>query len=107
MNNLKINKKKGEINTTTVFSSINEKINNGNVENFALEKRNYILIAISFALVILGFVLMAGESSTPENYNPDIFSWRRIVLGPTISFIGFVAIVFAIVYKGKNREGGK
>ncbi len=107
MNNLKINKKKGEINTTTVFSSINKEINNGNVENFALEKRNYILIAISFALVILGFVLMAGESSTPENYNPDIFSWRRIVLGPTISFIGFVAIVFAIVYKGKNREGGK
>lgn len=107
MNNLNINKKKGEINTTTVFSSINKEINNGNVENFALEKRNYILIAISFALVILGFVLMAGESSTPENYNPDIFSWRRIVLGPTISFIGFVAIVFAIVYKGKNREGGK
>ena len=78
-----------------------------NERDFALAKINYILIAIAFALIVLGFILMAGESSTPENYNADIFSWRRIVLGPTISFIGFVAIVFAIMYKGKNKEGGK
>ncbi|MBO5721015.1 MAG: DUF3098 domain-containing protein [Bacteroidales bacterium] len=77
---------------------------NNEVSNFALAKTNYILIAIAFAFVILGFILMAGDSSTPENYNPDVFSWRRIVLGPTISFIGFVAIVFAIMYKGKKRE---
>lgn len=76
---------------------------NNEVSNFALAKTNYILIAIAFAFVILGFILMAGDSSTPENYNPDVFSWRRIVLGPTISFIGFVAIVFAIMYKGKKR----
>ena len=78
-----------------------------NESNFALAKINYLLIAIAFALVVLGFILMAGESSTPENYNAEIFSWRRIVLGPTISFIGFVALVFAIMYKGKNKEGGK
>ncbi|MBR5532576.1 MAG: DUF3098 domain-containing protein [Bacteroidales bacterium] len=77
---------------------------NNEVSNFALAKTNYILIAIAFAFVILGFILMAGDSSTPENYNPDVFSWRRIVLGPTISFIGFVAIVFAIMYKGEKRE---
>lgn len=77
---------------------------NNEVSNFALAKTNYILIAIAFAFVILGFILMAGDSSTPENYNPDVFSWRRIVLGPTISFIGFVAIVFAIMYKGEKRK---
>ena len=73
-------------------------------KGFALEKINYILIAISFALVILGFALMGGESSTPDNYNADIFSWRRIVLGPTISFIGFVAIIFGIMYKKKGDK---
>ena len=78
-----------------------------NERDFALAKTNYILIAIAFALIVLGFILMAGESSTPENYNAEIFSWRRIVLGPTISFIGFVSIVFAIMYKGKNKEGGE
>ena len=47
---------------------------------------------------------MGGESSTPDNYNADIFSWRRIVLGPTISFIGFVAIIFGIMYKKKGDK---
>ena len=83
---------------------INKNDENNNVNSFALSKINYILIAIAFALVIIGFILMAGESSTPENYNPEILSWRRIVLGPTISFMGFVAIVFAIMYKGKKEN---
>ena len=82
---------------------INKNSENNDVSTFALGKINYILIAIAFGLVIIGFALMAGGSSTPDSYNPDIFSWRRIVLGPTISFIGFVAIVFAIMYKGKKE----
>lgn len=83
---------------------INKNSDLNEVNSFALGKINYILIAVAFALVIIGFILMSGESSTPNSYNPDIFSWRRIVLGPTISFIGFVAIVFAIMYKGKKKE---
>ena len=82
---------------------INKNSENNDVNTFALGKINYILIAIAFGLVIIGFALMAGGSSTPDSYNPDIFSWRRIVFGPTISFIGFVAIVFAIMYKGKKE----
>lgn len=82
---------------------INKNDENNNVNTFALGKINYILIAVAFALVIIGFVLMTGENSTPENYNPDIFSWRRIVLGPTISFVGFVAIVFAIMFKNNKK----
>lgn len=101
------NQKVNNINIGANLNLVNNNTSNSDVNNFALEKKNYILIAISFALIILGFILMAGESSTPDNYNPDIFSWRRIVLGPSISFIGFVAIVFAIMYKGKNKEGGK
>ena len=83
---------------------INKNSDLNEVNSFALGKINYILIAVAFALVIIGFILMSGESSTPNSYTPDIFSWRRIVLGPTISFIGFVAIVFAIMYKGKKKE---
>ncbi len=84
--------------------SLNNNMEKDSSKVFALEKINYILIAISFALVILGFALMGGESSTPDNYNADIFSWRRIVLGPTISFIGFVAIIFGIMYKKKGDK---
>ena len=53
-------------------------------------------------LIIVGFVLMMGEGSTDTFYNPDIFSSRRIVIAPTITFIGFVCIIFAILYRPKK-----
>ena len=38
---------------------------------FALGRRNLLLIAVAFVVIILGFALMAGAGSTPEHYNPD------------------------------------
>lgn len=69
--------------------------------DFALGKQNLILIGVAFAVIILGFALMAGPSSTPEYYNPDIFSFRRIVLAPGIAFAGFVFMIYAIMKKSK------
>ena len=54
-----------------------------------LPKLNLILIAFSVVIIVLGFALMAGEPSG-EVYNPDIFSFRRITVGPMISLFGFV-----------------
>lgn len=71
---------------------------------FALGRSNLKLIAAAFAVIIIGFVLMAGPGSTPGHYNPDIFSFRRIVLAPTISFLGFVFMVFAILYKNPEKK---
>lgn len=68
---------------------------------FALGKQNLILIGIAFAVIILGFALMAGPGSTQEHYNPDIFSFRRIVLAPGIAFAGFVFMIYAIMKKSK------
>jgi hypothetical protein len=66
-----------------------------------LPKLNLILIALSFAIIIVGFVLMVGEPSG-EVYNPDIFSFRRITLGPMISLFGFASMVFAILFRTKK-----
>ena len=77
--------------------------NNEN-KNFALGKLNYILIAISFLLIVVGFVLMMGGGSTDEAYNPDIFSTRRIVIAPTMAFVGFLLIIYAIMFKSKNND---
>ena len=41
-----------------------------------LPKLNLILIAVSFAIIVLGFALMVGAPSG-EVYHPDIFSFRR------------------------------
>lgn len=68
----------------------------------ALGKQNYVLIGISFLLVVIGFVLMMGSGTTDTAYNPDIFSTRRIVVAPTISFIGFVCMLFAILRKPRQ-----
>ena len=73
-----------------------------NNKQFTLGKINIILIAVGFAIIVLGFVLMTG-SSTVKEFNPDIFSFRRITVGPTISLFGFIPIIFAILYKPKSK----
>ncbi len=67
-----------------------------------LPKLNLILIAVSFAIIVIGFALMAGAPSG-ETYNPDIFSVRRITVGPMISLAGFVLMLVAILYRGKKK----
>ena len=67
--------------------------------NFALGKKNLIIIGIAFVLIILGFLLMLGPGSTQTYFNPEIFSFRRIVLAPGIAFIGFVLVIFGILKK--------
>lgn len=68
------------------------------------DKVNFILMGCCIALIIIGFALMAGPGSSVEGgFNPDIFSTRRIVVGPTLSFLGFLCMAFAIIYKPKNK----
>ncbi len=64
---------------------------------FPLGKRNFKMMAIAGGLIVLGFLLMLGGSSTEEAFNPDIFSVRRVVVGPTISFLGFLFMGYAII----------
>ena len=67
-----------------------------------LPKLNLILIAVCFVIIVIGFALMAGAPSG-EVYNPDIFSFRRITVGPMIALFGFVAMIVAILYRGKSK----
>lgn len=79
--------------------------------NFAFNRMNYILLAIGMAVVMIGFIMMSGGGSTEEQFNPEIFSAMRIKVAPVVTFIGFVSIVFAILYKPKdglnNENAGK
>jgi len=68
----------------------------------SLPKLNLILIAVSVLIIVLGFCLMTGEPSG-EVYNPDIFSFRRITVGPMISLFGFVSMIVAILYRPKKK----
>ena len=71
-------------------------------QRFPLARINFLLMGIAGVMIITGFLLMLGGSSTTEEFNPDIFSTRRIVVGPTISFLGFIFMAVGILYKKKK-----
>ena len=56
-------------------------------------------MAIAFCAIVIGFLLMLGAPSTADAFNPDIYSFRRIILGPAISLLGFVFMAYAIIKK--------
>ena len=70
---------------------------------FAFEKANYLLLAIGFAIIIIGFLLMAGPGSTETHFEPDIFSVRRIKVAPLVCLFGFVFMIYGILRKPKNK----
>ncbi|MDR0371817.1 MAG: DUF3098 domain-containing protein [Prevotellaceae bacterium] len=75
-------------------------------KKFTIGTINLKLIGLSFIVIIIGFLLMTGEPTITE-YNPDIFSTRRIVVASIIAFFGFGCTIFAIMYKPKNKKGSE
>lgn len=65
---------------------------------------NLYMMAGCLFLIILGFILMSGAPSTIDSFNPDIFSTRRIVVGPTLAFLGFLLMAFAIIYNPRKKK---
>ena len=59
---------------------------------------NYKLMLIGLAIIVLGFVLMAGGGSDDPNvFNEEMFSFRRITLG-------FAFEIYAIMKKPEKRQ---
>ena len=73
-------------------------------KNFAFDKTNYILLAVSMAIVVIGFLLMVGPNSTDTVFESDIFSARRIKVAPVVCLFGFVSMIYAVVRKPKDLD---
>ena len=59
----------------------------------------------SILLITLGFILMSGGGSDDPNvFNPEIFSFRRIRLAPTVILIGFSMAIYAILLAPKKSK---
>lgn len=70
---------------------------------FALGRENYKLMAIGFAIIIIGFILMAGgRSDDPKVFSEEIFSFRRITVAPLIVLAGFIFEIYAIMKRPKE-----
>lgn len=65
-------------------------------------QKNYVMMGAGIILMIIGYFLMAGGGSEdPNAFNPEIFSFTRIVLAPIFILAGLLVEVFAIMVKGK------
>ena len=73
------------------------------MRDFAFGRMNFILLAVGMAIVVVGFILMGGSGSSVGAFNPDIFSARRIKVAPIVCLIGFVSMIYAVVYKPKEK----
>lgn len=65
-------------------------------EPFVFGKNNYRLMLISIAVVVLGFILMIGET--------DIYDFRKIVFAPIVVLVGFAIGFFSILRKSKYSK---
>lgn len=68
-----------------------------------LGKQNFFIMGIAGVLILLGFVLMSGEASTPEHFNPEVFSNTRVIYGPSICFIGYLLMIVGICVPNKKK----
>jgi hypothetical protein len=93
------------MNATTAIRELDnyELKTNMDKRDFAFGRMNFILLAVGMLVVIVGFILMGGDSSTEEAFNPDIFSARRIKVAPVVCLVGFVSMVYAVIHKPKDE----
>lgn len=70
---------------------------------FAMTRRNYLILAVGVMLLIVGYTLMSGGGSAdPKVFDESIFSERRITVAPIVVLIGYLVIGISIMYRPKN-----
>lgn len=48
-------------------------------------------------LIVIGYILMSGASSSAQSFNLDIFSSRRIVIAPMLCLAGYLLMIVGIL----------
>jgi hypothetical protein len=72
---------------------------------FAFGKENFIWLAVSIAIIIIGFLLVSGGKTTEETgFDPSIFNTRRLLIAPIVIMSGFGLVIYAIIKKPKTEK---
>lgn len=97
---------KNAVDAAKVAKSQSSQAKNSKVEkeSMPMGKMNYILMGVSLLLIVAGFVLMSGSGNEGTTFNNDVFSSTRIVVAPMLTFLGFLCMVPAILYKRKKDD---
>ena len=84
-------------------------------QKFAFDKVNFILLSIGMAIVIIGFLLMTGPTSSETLFEPDIFSrlLRMLITrkhrfavshSPSAKYSTGCLLSFSSIYSWRNRR---
>lgn len=84
-------------------------------KNFTFSRVNYILVAIGIVILIIGFILLSGGTTTPDEFypngdssqTPEIFNFRRLTLAPIVILFGFFFEIFAILWNPNKKNQDK
>lgn len=69
----------------------------------AFNNQNYYIILAGVGVLVLGYLLMiGGGSESPNEFNPEIFSARRITVAPITLLIGFGVVLYGIMKSPKQ-----
>jgi hypothetical protein len=69
------------------------------------DKQNLLWMLGGTALMILGFILMAGgRSEDPNTFNPnEVYSTTRITVAPIVILLGLVVLIIGIFRQPKHH----
>ena len=74
-------------------------------DKLIFERINYLLIAAGFVIVVIGYFLMSGgKPESPEIYNPEVFSTRRVTIAPIMILIGYGVVMYGIFKRPKPTD---
>jgi hypothetical protein len=81
---------------------------------FLFGKKNYKFMFIGLGLIALGLILMTGPDANTingvydkNNWNEDIFSFRRIRLAPILIILGFIVEIYSIMTNSNSKRNHK
>lgn len=80
--------------------------------NLLFSKKNYLLMLVGVAVILIGFLLMTGSDANtrpdgvydPNYWNDGIFSWRRTRLAPFVILAGFGIEIYAIMMNPDKQK---
>lgn len=73
--------------------------------NFSLSEKNVKKVIIGLIVMVAGYILMiGGGSDDPNVFNPQIFSFTRLVVSPILVICGIVIIIVSIMKRPKEDD---
>ena len=69
---------------------------------------NYLLMGVGIVIAFVGYILLTGGGSKdPNQFSPDIFDTRRLVVAPITILVGLITEIFAIMLRFPDKKKDK